>query len=115
MIRGVVEVALARGQNLPMPYMMLVVPLMFESMGFRAIVDRTLAVDCPEYLQLARVKNRSGMEFETVARIMATQVSRALRLQIADEVIFNAADVLALHGQVAALHQRYLALAGSVS
>lgn len=98
----------------PAPYLLLVIPLLFEIPGYRELVQRTLVVDCAEATQLARAMRRSGLDEQTVRAIMATQIARAERLQRADEVIHNDSDLDSLRGQVQRLHQRYLTLsAGS--
>ena len=43
------------------PYVVLVVPLLVESPGYRARLGRVLVVDCPEALQISRVRQRSGL------------------------------------------------------
>jgi dephospho-CoA kinase len=68
-------------------------------------------VDCNEQDQIARAIARTGLDEQTVRAIMATQLSRKERLQQADDVIANDADVSHLRQQVEALHMIYLALA----
>ena len=70
-----------------------------------------LVVDCPEELQIERVRSRSGLAAAEVRRIIATQVPRAQRLAAADDVLDNSGDPSALEAQVARLHRRYLELA----
>jgi dephospho-CoA kinase len=89
-------------------YVVHVVPLLIESADYRMRVDRVLVVDCPEALQIARVRARSGLSEAEVQSILASQASRAERLAAADDVIDNAGSLEALRKQVAALHQRYL-------
>ena len=93
------------------PYVVLVVPLLVESGGYRERVDRICVVDCPEEAQIARVMARSGMRCTEAQAILDAQASRAERLAAADDVIDNAADLAALDAQVDALHAKYLALA----
>lgn len=93
------------------PYVVLVVPLLVESPGYRDRVARVLVVDCPEDEQVARVVARSRLAPAEVQRIIATQAPRARRLAAADDVIDNSGDMDALGTQVLALHQRYLELA----
>ncbi len=90
------------------PYVIHVVPLLIESRDYRRRVDRVLVVDCPEELQVARVRARSGLSENEVRAIVRTQASRAERLAAADDVIDNGGDLDALRKQVAALHQKYL-------
>jgi dephospho-CoA kinase len=87
------------------------VPLLVESGHWRDRCDRICVVDCPESLQVERVVARSGLDATQVRAIIAAQASRAERLAAADDVLDNAGDLAALHRQVDALHERYLALA----
>jgi dephospho-CoA kinase len=90
------------------PYVIHVVPLLIESPDYRSRVDRVLAVDCPEAVQVRRVRARSSLTEAEVREIIATQVSRAERLAAADDVIDNGGTLDALRKQVAALHGRYV-------
>ncbi len=94
-------------------YAVLVVPLLVESGDYRSRVVRICVVDCPEEIQIARVMARSGLSRQNTAAILAAQASRAERLVAADDVIDNTGALAALGPQVAALHARYLELAGS--
>lgn len=92
-------------------YLVLVVPLLVEHLArWRPQIDRLCVVDCPEALQIDRVKARSGLPPETIAAILAAQATRAERLAVADDVIDNSADLQALAAQVRALHAKYAAL-----
>lgn len=93
------------------PYVIVVVPLLFETGAYRDVVKRVLVVDCDEKTQIRRVMRRSKLSREEVASIVASQISRAERLRGADDVIRNEGDVASLEKQVAALHRKYLALA----
>lgn len=108
-IRSIMEqrAQLARG-----PYVILVAPLLLEN-GLEEMVDRLLVVDTTEATQIARVRARSGLGEVEVRAIMATQISRNERRSRAHDVIDNDSDREALAEAVAALHKRYLALAGA--
>lgn len=93
------------------PYGMIVVPLLLETGGYRELVQRVLVVDCSEHDQIARAATRTGLDEQAVRAIMAAQLSREERLQHADDVIINDADIPHLERQANALHQKYLALA----
>ena len=97
------RIAAARG-----PYVVHVVPLLIESQDYRTRVDRVLVVDCPEELQVERVRARSPLAESEVRAIVASQATRAERLAAADDVIDNSGSLEALRKQVAALHQRYV-------
>jgi dephospho-CoA kinase len=95
------------------PYVVHVVPLLVESRDYRKLVQRVLVVDCREEVQIARVQARSKLAADEVRAIIASQAPRAARLAAADDVIDNSGAIAALRKQVAALHERYLALARS--
>lgn len=109
-IRQVVGQTLA---TLTAPYALIVIPLLVEAGGYRDVLDRVLVVDCPEDVQIARVMARSGLTHDEIKAILAAQAGRAERLAVADDIIVNTVTLEALRGEVAALHQRYLALAAA--
>jgi dephospho-CoA kinase len=94
------------------PYVLLVVPLLVESGGYRERADRILVVDCAEEVQVSRVMARSGLTADAVKAIMATQACRRDRCSAADDLVLNDGGLEALLPQVEALHLRYLQLAG---
>lgn len=93
------------------PYGIIVVPLLLETGQYRELIHRILVVDCVERVQIARATARTGLDESAIRAIMATQLSREERLQQADDVIANDADLPNLARQVGALHEKYLALA----
>jgi dephospho-CoA kinase len=95
--------------TLSAPYCIVVVPLLLET-GQRHFVDRLLVVDCSEETQRQRVKLRDGLSDREIEKIMASQASRAERLETADDVLENMADEAALSDRIEELHQLYLAL-----
>ena len=107
--------ALAAGAAASGPYVIYVVPLLVESGVWRARVTRVLAIDCPEAVQVARVMARSQLPESQVRAIMATQVTRAQRLQAADDIVNNGDGIAQLAPQVAQLHQNYLDFADRLS
>jgi dephospho-CoA kinase len=95
----------------PGPYVVHVVPLLVESPGFRERYRRVLVVDCPEALQVARVRQRSGLAEDEIRRIIAAQIQRESRLAAADDVIDNSGSIVAMQQRVRQLHEKYLTLA----
>jgi dephospho-CoA kinase len=93
------------------PYIVIVVPLLIETGAYRELASRVLVVDCDEQLQIERVSRRSALTTEAVGRIMANQVSRAVRIRNANDIVSNDGDLHALGSAVAALHGKYLELA----
>ena len=92
------------------PYGIISIPLLFEGNSAYNI-DRILVIDAPEKLQIARAASRDGVDCEDVQNIIATQISRKQRLERADDVIINDADIASLQSQVRLLHDKYLQLA----
>ena len=90
------------------PYVIHVVPLLVESAGYRQRVARVLVVDCAPEVQAQRVRLRSGLSAEEVARIIGAQIKREDRLAAADDVIDNSGTLDALHKRVRELHTNYL-------
>jgi dephospho-CoA kinase len=91
-------------------YAILSSPLLFESQQSR-MTHRTLVIDCPEELQLARAMRRDGATETGIQAIMAAQLSRQARLERADDVIVNDQGLDFLQQQIGNLHQGYSRLA----
>lgn len=94
-------------------YVVLAVPLLVESGRYRERCQRICVVDCPEQLQIDRVRQRNGLDEAAVRAILAAQASRAQRLAVADDIIDNSGDLDNLYQQVETLHERYLHMASS--
>lgn len=89
------------------PYVLIVVPLLFETRNYLPLLDRKLVVDCPEATQIERTMARSQLSEAEVRVIMANQLSRNERLRLADDVLPNNEDMSALAQRVTELDQRY--------
>lgn len=92
------------------PYVIVAVPLLFETTLFLSLVHRVLVVDCEESLQVERTMARSRLSADEVKVIIKTQISRDQRLEKAQDVIVNDRDINYLKKQVQQLHQHYLDL-----
>ena len=93
-------------------YQIHVIPLLVETHA-GSQYERVLLVDCPESLQLARLLARDGGDAQQAQIMLASQASRETRLAAADDVIVNDGAPADLTPKVAALHQKYLALAAA--
>ncbi len=91
-------------------YVILAVPLLIESGTYREHCARICVVDCPEAVQIERVRARSGLNDGEIKSILAAQIDRSARLAAADDIIDNSGSLEVLDNQVAALHQSYMAL-----
>ena len=98
-----------RIETLNTPYVILAIPLLLEK-HWQHQLDRVLVVDCSEEQQLDRAGKRDGGSPQIIARIIASQISRAERLAAADDVLDNSGSDEALRKQIEALHQRYLCI-----
>lgn len=93
------------------PYTLVVVPLLFESGRYAGWMNRVIAVDCPETLQIARTMQRSNLKEPEVRAILAQQLGRKERQALSDEVIRNDGTLEDLKMQVIGVHRRLSALA----
>ena len=100
-----------RVANSTAPYVILVVPLLFESGAYQTLVRRVLVVDSDQETRIERVRRRNYLPREEILAIMASQIGQAERLRRADDVIHNDGNLAALEAQVTALHRKYLDLA----
>lgn len=95
------------------PYCLLIAPLLFEN-GLDKRVARSLVIDVPEDIQIARTLSRDNSDETTVRNIIKAQISRKERLKNADDIIDNSGDDLnSVREQVLKLHNNYLTLAKS--
>ena len=79
--------------------------------GRSNLIDRSLVVDVPEEVQIARVTSRDNNSVAQVRAIMNSQPTREQRLAYADDVITNTGNLTELEALVDELHAKYLALA----
>ena len=93
-------------------YQLIVVPLLTGSPLAR-FVDRILVIDCSEDTQIERLLARDTETVSQARRILKAQASREERLAIADDVIENNSDLLALRAAVTQLDRKYRRLAAA--
>ena len=100
------------------PYVLLLIPLLFETGAYREQLSRVLLVDCKEEVQVQRVMQRSALSEEEVRAIMVTQATRAIRQAGSDDILLNegesASDWSKLQAAVFALHDKYLCYANDL-
>ena len=92
------------------PYIIIVVPLLLETGSYSEAVTRILVIDCNEETQITRTVSRGELNEQEVRAIMSTQISRQKRLNQANDVIVNNADISHLKSQVKIQHNKYLSL-----
>lgn len=89
------------------PYTVLSSPLLLET-SQREMVDCVVVVDVPEAIQLQRTVRRDNNDEAQVKRIMAAQMQRQQRLDLADIIIDNAKPLAELDSAVEELHKEFL-------
>ena len=89
------------------PYSILSSPLLLET-SQRELVNCVVVVDVPEEVQLQRAAQRDANSEEQIRRIMAAQMQREQRLELADIVIDNSRPLSELDSVVAELHKEFL-------
>lgn len=94
------------------PYTILSSPLLLET-SQKDLTDCVVVVDVPEAVQLQRTMQRDANDEDQVRRIMAAQMPRDDRLQLADIVIDNSRSLAQLDEVVAELHKEFLLRAES--
>ncbi len=87
-------------------YAIVVVPLLLENDNYN-FIDRVLVVDCSESLQLNRAIARDQSSSEEIKKIIDSQMPRAKRLALADDIIVNEGPLESLKEKVLALHEKY--------
>jgi dephospho-CoA kinase len=89
------------------PYCILSSPLLLETQQHE-LVDCVVVVDVPEEIQLQRAAMRDANSEEQIRRIMAAQMQREQRLELADIVIDNSRPLSELDEVTSELHKEFL-------
>ena len=94
-------------QQAESPYVILVSPLLFETSQHK-LVQHTLLIDADEQTQLQRASQRDGQTEEQIRKIIAAQMSRTQKQQLANDIVLNDGLLAHLHKQLQPLHLNYL-------
>ena len=70
-------------------YIIVVIPLLFETTTYQKIINESLLIDCSEELQLKRIIKRDGVTNELAKKIMGAQMTRNKKINEADTIIEN--------------------------
>lgn len=106
-IRSAIIQQLAQADS---PYAILVSPLLFET-NQHELTQRTLLIDASEELQILRASQRDGQNEEQIKKIIAAQMSRLRKQQIADDIVLNDGHLDHLYQHLQPMHEKYLAMA----
>jgi dephospho-CoA kinase len=92
------------------PYVVIDIPLLFETNQYVPLISRTLVIDCELSNQIERARKRDGMEIAMVQSIISQQVDRNTRIQRGDDVILNDGSIDSFEDSIKKLHEKYLNL-----
>ncbi|MCF2908864.1 dephospho-CoA kinase [Pseudoalteromonas sp. DL2-H2.2] len=107
MIRAQLLAQLAHADS---DYVILSAPLLFEN-TLDKYCDKTLLVDVPVEVQIARTCARDNAHRQQIEQIIAAQMSRADKRAKADFILDNNQPLEAMQAQLTALHKSFLQLA----
>ena len=102
------EVLKQLAQNASAPYQVIDIPLLFESDRYLKLINRSLVIDCEPAIQITRTMARSGLSEDKIKKIMASQIARDKRNQLADDILINNGSLSELKTKVAQLHEKYI-------
>jgi dephospho-CoA kinase len=98
------KAALEAAQNNP-PYILFMIPLLFESNSWQGKYQKIVVVDCSVEEQIRRVELRNGLDRSEIEKIIKAQVPRDTRLSNADYIIDNSGSMEHLIEQVELTHR----------
>ena len=90
-------------------YVILSAPLLLEN-KLQKYTNRILVIDVPVETQVERACKRDDVNEKQIRAIIASQITRELRVNEADDVLDNSHDIDDLAEKVTELHQKYLSM-----
>ena len=91
-------------------YVVIDIPLLFETNQYKSLISRSLVIDSKVNDQIERVKKRDGIDTSVIQSIIEQQVGRNYRIERADDVVVNDGSIEKLEESIKALHKKYLNL-----
>lgn len=91
-------------------YVVIDIPLLFETNQYTSLISRSLVIDCKENDQIERVKKRDGIDISVIQSIIDQQINRSSRIEKADDVVINDGPIENLEESIKSLHKKYLNL-----
>jgi dephospho-CoA kinase len=88
-------------------YTIVAVPLLFKSLKFMSIINRSIFVDCNEKTLIKRVISRNGMLTHEVQNIIKSQSPRDTQLLLCDDILSNNQTLNELYNNVLKLDTKY--------
>jgi len=91
-------------------YVVIDIPLLFETNQYTSLISRSLVIDCKVNDQIERVKKRDGIDTSVIQSIIEQQVGRNYRIEKADDIVVNDGSIEKLEESIKVLHKKYLNL-----
>jgi dephospho-CoA kinase len=89
-------------------YIVLVIPLLFETKNYLSHIDESLLIDCDLETQIERVIKRDSVSKALANRIIKNQMNRQEKQLLADKVILNDGNINHLKTQLDSYYKKLL-------
>ena len=89
-------------------YIVLVIPLLFETKNYISLIDESLLIDCDLETQIERVIKRDSISKALANRIIKNQMNREDKQLLADKVILNDGNINHLKTQLDIYYKKLL-------
>ena len=87
-------------------YIVLVIPLLFETKNYISLIDESLLIDCDLEAQIERVIKRDSISKTLANRIIKNQMNREKKKLFADKVILNDGNINHLKTQLDSYYKK---------
>ena len=87
-------------------YIVLVIPLLFETKNYISLIDESLLIDCDLETQIERVIKRDNVSKALANRIIKNQMNRQEKQLLADKVILNDGNINHLKTQLDSYYKK---------
>ena len=85
-------------------YIVIVIPLLFETKVYLELINESLLIDCDEEKQFKRVGERDKINSDLINSIIKTQLSRDYKNKLASKIINNDSTLLSLANKIHHYH-----------
>ncbi len=89
-------------------YLILIVPLLFETKTYLGLIQESLLIDCKISTQKERVFSRDKLDSKLIDKIIASQLERSERQEKADNIITNDGSVDELKQKIKIFHDNII-------
>lgn len=89
-------------------YLILIVPLLFETKTYLGLIQESLLIDCKVSTQKERVCSRDKLDSNLIDKIIASQLERSERQEKADNIITNDGSVDELKQKIKIFHDNII-------